>query len=379
MKNGNVDIERIQEFILSFAEGNFSKRAEISPRRDDTDTILAGINMLGEELESLTVSRDYFLSIYNAISDLLIVVDNDGKIKNVNDAVCRKLQSSRDELIGKNVEGLFGYEKKFDTMISHFQNEKESYLFETSILHNKTNLPVRCFIAKITDEIVSLDGYVITAMDISFEKAVEKEILNTVIATEEKEKTRIAYDLHDSLGQELNAIKMYFNVAMRSKDNAEKFDSIMNECGQLLDQSIESVRKIAKDIMPKALEDGELFSALSELSNSISKIITVENRLPEDEFTLSKESKVKVYRIIQEFFANTLKHSGASQLGLSAGTTRNGYYFKVEDNGKGFNKTSSKLGNGVKNIETRLKTLEAEYDYTSKINEGTILNFELSG
>lgn len=376
MKNNNVDIERIQELILSFAEGDFSKRAEISSSRDDTDTVIAGINMLGEELESITVSRDYFLSIYNAISELLIIVDGTGKIADVNNSVCQKLHVARKDIIGENINYLLGEEKEFDEFSERYSKGQFIDSIETNIGVGDFQLPVRCSVSKIEND--SHKGCVIIASDISFEKKVEKELLNTIITTEEKEKTRIAYDLHDSLGQELNAIRMYFDIAMRFKDNGEKFNTIINTCKKLVDGSIDSVRKIAKDLMPKALEDGELFSALNELSFSISNIIEVNKRLPDVEFRLATDKKVKIYRVIQEFFSNTMKHAGATQLELSAGKSKDCYFFQISDNGKGFEKKTSKLGNGVKNIETRLKALEAQYVYTSKKEIGTTLKFELN-
>lgn len=377
MKKESVDIERIQEFILSFAEGNFSKRAIISQDRDDTDTILAGINMLGEELETMTVSRDYFLSIYNAIADLLFVVDNDGTISDVNNAVCEKLKINRSDIINTKIGALFTTDRSFELIMNKFMNGRASDSFETNLKSDKTKLPVRCTVSKLRDENTGQEGFVITATDISFEKAVEKEILNTIITTEEKEKTRVAYDLHDSLGQELNAIKMYFNSAAKFRNDKERFDSIISTCKKLIDGSIDSVREIARDLMPKVLEDGELFSALDELTSSIAAIIAIEKQLPETEFNLSQENKVKIYRIVQEFLSNTLKHSGASQIALSAGKNRNNYYFSISDNGQGFDKNMSYLGNGVRNIETRLKALDAEYVYNSKPDHGTSLKFEL--
>lgn len=379
MKKTEVDIEKIHDLIFKLSTGDFTSKVKVSKKADYTDTIISGINMLGEELESITVSRDYFSSIYNAISDLLVVVNKEGNILKVNKAVLDKLKSQEDSIISKNVLLFFPEEGKrtVNKVISSFKNGKSNQSFEAAFSFNDIRFPVRCSVSKIIDHKANHEGFLIIASDITFEKKMEQEIINAIIFTEEKEKTRIAYDLHDSLGQELNAIKMYFDVALRSQADRDKFGSIITDCKKLIDNSIDSVRAIAKDLMPKALEDGELFYALNELSSSYSHIIDIDKNFPEVEYRLSLIKKVKIYRIIQEFISNTIKHAQASKIELVSNSKKDKYYFILKDNGVGFDKSKVKLGNGIKNIETRLKALNALYSFASTTNKGTTLKFEI--
>lgn len=379
MKKETVDIEKIHELIFSFAEGDFTKRGSISSERGVTDSIIAGVNMLGEELESTTVSRDYLLSIYNSASDLMFVVDNNGIIIDLNNSVVNRLNVDRTDLIGEKVGNIFhGNEKgAIGDLIKRIRGDQKSISFNSSLSFNCISFPIRGSISRVFGRHIKDVRYLITVTDISLEKKQEQEILTTIISTEEKERTRLAYDLHDSLGQELNAIRMYFDVATRFKNDRVKFNSIVSDCKGLIDKSIQSVRTIAKDLMPKELEDGKLFCATKELSSSFAKLIKIRLRFPETEYALSIDKKVNIYRIVQEFITNTLKHSEGTEVIIDTKSDDSSYFFTISDNGCGFVDSDSTKGNGLKNMETRLKALKAEYSFTSKINEGTELKFKL--
>ncbi|MEI9809101.1 MAG: PAS domain-containing protein [Bacteroidota bacterium] len=73
----------------------------MSPRLDEVDAFISGVNMLGEELKERTISRDYFNDIFNSVSDMVFVLDKQGKIENINTAVIQHLQYSLDFLTGK--------------------------------------------------------------------------------------------------------------------------------------------------------------------------------------------------------------------------------------------------------------------------------------
>ena len=93
------NIYKIQKTIIDFANGDFHKRLELLDNNSDLDTILAGINMLGEELEDKTISRDYFSSIFNSVSDVLIVFNSKGIITDVNLASEEAFQTAKENII----------------------------------------------------------------------------------------------------------------------------------------------------------------------------------------------------------------------------------------------------------------------------------------
>ena len=77
----------ISTLLADYSIGNFHKKVTVSNNLDEIDSIIMGINMLGEELEETTISRNFFENIYNSVTDMLFVIDDNGKIINVNSVV----------------------------------------------------------------------------------------------------------------------------------------------------------------------------------------------------------------------------------------------------------------------------------------------------
>ena len=97
---------KIKKLLSDYSLGNFDKKLTMSSRMDEVDAFIAGVNMLGEELKERTISRDYFNDIFNSVSDMVFVLDKQGRIENINKAVTHHLQYSLNELRSKQVSFL---------------------------------------------------------------------------------------------------------------------------------------------------------------------------------------------------------------------------------------------------------------------------------
>jgi PAS domain S-box-containing protein len=207
MKSEIINVGEIEEIIIAYANGELHRRLKISEARDERDTIVAGINMLGEELENTTISRDYFMNIYNSVSEILIIIDVEGKIVDLNLAAETILSKSLKDILYVDIGSLISERFLFlQKEIHEVLNSGETYFpFEAALLTNsKTEIPVSCSLSKIIDRFNHNKGYLFIAKDISEQKNKEKNDLRIVIAAQEKERKRLANDLHDSLGQEMN-------------------------------------------------------------------------------------------------------------------------------------------------------------------------------
>src|SRR5882672_11005502 len=94
---------KIRNLLLAYAHGNFDKKVGMSRRMDEVDAFIAGVNMLGEELKDKTISRDYFNNIFNSVSDMVFVLDTQGRIENINTSVTRHMQYQLDFLKKKSI------------------------------------------------------------------------------------------------------------------------------------------------------------------------------------------------------------------------------------------------------------------------------------
>lgn len=370
-----VDIDKVQELLFAYAEGDYTVRMDISDKRDERDVILAGINMLGEELESSTVSKDYFESIYNAISDAVIVTDRVGKVTRVNNAVRIILGKKRPYLLKKDVRDVFPSQKAKRVITEVIGGGSAVGSFESTSLVKKTLKHWLCTITEINSKIDTHKGFLLIVKDITQEKTLENEVLNAVITAEEKEKRRLAYDLHDALGQELNSVKMMFESLMVMNKGEVQYDEVLELCRSIVNDSIETTRNLSHGLMPKSLEDGALFSAFHELEEKTSKLLNLIVYSPQEEYLFSKQYKINIYRVVQEFITNSLKHGKAKEVVINTYNNAKGYHFDLSDDGIGFDKEKATNGRGLKNIESRLKVIGANYAYTSVIGEGTHLIF----
>jgi signal transduction histidine kinase/Tfp pilus assembly protein PilF len=191
-----------------------------------------------------------------------------------------------------------------------------------------------------------------------------------VLEAEERERTRIAKDLHDGIVQDLTAIKnnikLTLNTPEKSKENLE---IIYNE----LDKTSKEVREISYQMMPLTLKEFGLEKALDTLLNrtlSAHQItfdfntVGIEQRLPE-------KIEVSVYRICQELLNNSLKHSKASRISLLLMSKNNTLSVTYEDNGIGFDAKNIEKGIGLNSLKSRIEMIKGNLEFDSEINKGT--------
>ncbi|ANQ51515.2 sensor histidine kinase [Flammeovirga sp. MY04] len=190
----------------------------------------------------------------------------------------------------------------------------------------------------------------------------QKNLLEVSINTQEKERKRIAADLHDDVIGKLTAIKMMEELRPEKSE----------ETIELLSESIQTARRISHDLSPPLLS----FSALSTLiENAIAplqsqlKVVPIFDVRTVD--TFDEEFKVQFIRILQEIITNIVKYADASEVEIHYRQSNLFTCLQVIDNGKGFNINKNRTGLGLKNIETRVSYLNGIYRLTSEINKGT--------
>ena len=191
----------------------------------------------------------------------------------------------------------------------------------------------------------------------------QQSLLDTTIKTQEKERKRIAADLHDDLIGKLTVIKLQQEVS-----NTPNTESI-----QLINESIKTARRISHDLSPPLLE----FTLLPDLIKDILdpwktkfNIISFFDIRKEDD-SYSSEFKIQFIRILQEVIINIDKHAKASEISVHFRQSNKSTIFIIKDNGIGFNDDNQKKGLGLKNIETRVLHLKGNYRMQSQINNGT--------
>lgn len=171
--------EAIYQLILELASGNFGYRVEPLNQYDEMDAIIAGINMLGEELQASTVSRDYLTSVFESVVDMLIVLNPDGTIQDVNSTVEQVSAYRKDELIGKPFSSLFKNDSSsyIEQLQTKLLSEGHCYNMEDSFLtKNKKVVPVSCSGSLLYDQQKNITGLVYIIKDITSQKEAEEAL-----------------------------------------------------------------------------------------------------------------------------------------------------------------------------------------------------------
>jgi signal transduction histidine kinase/Tfp pilus assembly protein PilF len=216
--------------------------------------------------------------------------------------------------------------------------------------------------------------FVVTSLLIFFllrqrrENRYQTESIKAITEAQEKERQRLARDLHDSVGSMLVSLR---NKLIGSQKKKEEID--------LLDKVNREIRQLSHDMMPGTLKKFGLETAIKselEITNQHTGLKTglsslgISKKLPDN-------IEVQIYRVIQETIQNTIKHARASTLNISIFTNNNHLHLMVEDDGIGFIDKKNKEGLGLKNIETRVKLLNGKLNVDSHPQSGTVVNIDI--
>lgn len=199
-----------------------------------------------------------------------------------------------------------------------------------------------------------------------------------IIEAEEKERKRIASELHDGVGQTMSAASMNLSVLKDGLINIDnKHEVLMSKVHAMVNDSCNEIRTVSHNLMPHALNDKNLSLAVKDF---ISKIDS--NVLPIylhaegfDALTVTPAESV-LYRVIQEIVNNVLKHAKAKRLDISLMKSTSSIEAILEDDGIGFDLVgaSQKKGLGLQNIQSRIAWLQGHVEWDTSPGRGTVVS-----
>ncbi|WP_026904167.1 tetratricopeptide repeat protein [Pedobacter glucosidilyticus] len=203
-------------------------------------------------------------------------------------------------------------------------------------------------------------------------------MVKEILLAEERERRRIASDLHDGVGQTLSAALMNLHSLVSKINLQDKQQSLFAEKTlSLLNESYDEMRSISHQMVPNALIKSGLTTAVREFINKIDEQklkISLETEGLDEK--LDENIETAIYRIIQEAVNNVVKHAKASKLSIQIFKDTQGISLTIEDNGIGFNvkEVNQTSGIGLKNIQNRVHALKGNLEYDSRFGSGTLVN-----
>ncbi|OPY61851.1 MAG: Oxygen sensor histidine kinase NreB [Syntrophorhabdaceae bacterium PtaU1.Bin034] len=239
-----------------------------------------------------------------------------------------------------------------------------------------------------------MDGKAVTMFqDVTQRRLAEAELrksreeLRTLTAhiqsVREKERTRIAREIHDELGQALTCIKMDLSEIKEECGPASDRNTLLSKTRSLLelvDSTIDVVRRIAADLRPSILDDLGLVAAVQWLVQDYRKRTGIRCGLKApDSILIPKDMATAVFRILQESLTNVTRHAKADKVEITLRKKKGTLTLKVKDNGKGIieSEISNPRSFGILGMRERVLLFQGKIDITGTSGKGTTVMVEI--
>jgi two-component system, NarL family, sensor kinase len=197
------------------------------------------------------------------------------------------------------------------------------------------------------------------------------------IQTLENERKRIAGDLHDELGPLLSAVKMQINH-LEPSDETETV--VLEKSSKQIDGIIQRFREISYNLLPNTLVRKGFIKATYEFIEKIKSLHTLKIEFHANDFSITPEAEINLYRVVQEIIQNTLKHARATFLKIDIIKNEKIILLTTQDDGIGFNYNEKSLeakGIGLLSLQSRVQLLQGQLIVNTKQGSGTIFKIEI--
>ena len=195
-------------------------------------------------------------------------------------------------------------------------------------------------------------------------------------AVREEERTRVAREIHDELGQSLTALKLDLSWLQKRSGNGIRKE--LKSAIVQVDNTIIKVRKIASQLRPPILDDLGLIPAIDWQMRDFRKRTGIEIEVASnvEELNLSADSSAAVFRVVQEALTNVIRHAKASSVRVNLDATGRSLRISIEDNGQGmkYNQNTDFKSLGIIGMKERIARLGGMFQIFSEPGKGTRLD-----
>jgi PAS domain S-box-containing protein len=347
--------------------------------------------------ESLAKSEARLRGILDSAMDAVITVDDAQHIVLFNTAAESVFGYSQEEAMGAPLSLLMPqrFRAEHDKHVSRFgetgvtSRRMDPFRVLSGLRRNGEEFPIEASISQVEENghrfytVILRDVTDRVRADDALRQSKEelRELAALAQSVREQEKSRIARELHDELGQSLTALKMDV-IALRGEVPAER--PVMAErvarIETMLNQTVAATRRISADLRPLMLDDLGLAAAVewvvqefTERSSAVCKVVV------EGDLDLEDPHATAVFRVLQESLTNIAKHAQATRVNVGIERTHDEVHLRVQDNGIGFSLESPRKRNshGLLGVRERAYLLGGKSSIVSAPGEGTVVELWL--
>ena len=220
---------------------------------------------------------------------------------------------------------------------------------------------------------------------LKMERSLQQEISHRLIEKQEEERTRIAQEMHDSLGQDLLFIKNRLLLTIQDTNVDSKTSDNLNQISEDVSEALKSVREISHNLRPPDLDRLGLRETLLSLLHAFRKStsLKVRGEIGNVNGLVQPELEINIVRIFQESIGNILKHSGATECQILMVERNDSLIIEISDNGKGFDPDyyvtgrERSSGLGLMGMIERVKILGGKIFINSNPGKGTRIEISM--
>ncbi|MEO8403162.1 MAG: ATP-binding protein [Chitinophagaceae bacterium] len=326
------------------------------------------------EVNEFSVKEKNGHAVMTTIPDMIIRADNEGKILDIEmDDQKSGITVDRKRLIGESLDVLFPAE----IAVLHTQNLARILRSKKTVVYTyelkaeggqSTHYEVRTVRVNENEILFIL-------RDITTNKKERLSLVRGIIEGEEKERKRVAQELHDGLGQIISALYMQVGTLSKKPGLGEYLQGPM----KMIADIISEYRAISHNLMPPILEDFSLPDILKALCKRVTATGQCEAIFRTTKFKSRPPKSVirEIYRISQELINNAIKHSDGDTIEVELIESPKDICIIISDNGKGFDIDEVKKktdGIGLKNIYTRAELIGGTVEFESGAGKGTTVS-----
>ncbi len=351
---------------------------------------------LAQAKQQLQKSSNRLNGIIQTATDGIITIDSAHNIIMVNDAAENFFGYENKEMLGMHLDLVIPLRHRdgHSKHVNHFGTTGKSIrqmgaqradFSVNGLKKNGQEFPIEASISSLMEDDQRL--FTVIFRDINDRKiAKEKmeqyhqqlsELSQSLQTVREEERKHIARELHDDLGQLLAALRMDFSVLERKQPDNDAIRPILHSIDSLILNAIATLRRIATDLRPRALDEGGLFFALQSLQKDFKQRHKIECKLEanEDELILNDSISTMVYRVIQESLTNVVRHANATHVEIELSRTDDTLKFRIRDNGRGINQQdfAKRQSFGLVGMRERVRALHGELHISGDQTQGTCI------
>lgn len=267
----------------------------------------------------------------------------------------------------------------FNRIFTEYEKALQDYINESN-----SRLKKEIFFLLVAIFFILLVSLTLTARLMDSLIKAERQILKNTMDVEQRERRRIAMDLHDGLGAILSSVGMYSKILekelVENKPAAEKLKHITN----LSNQALAAVGEVINNLNPSILNRYNIVESLERLCTKINSIGEMKLEFDSSKFSgeMTKSTEVMLYRISGELMNNSLKHAKADKASIHLSRQKGRIILSYQDNGVGFDMSKLAMhGNdkmGLSNIVERVESIGGHCELKTSPGEGFVMNIEFN-